>query len=198
MLTGWNTACRLSSRGLSFDREQTATILANILIKLGLLNNDLDYHFYRIAMVIRFIFFGYQKWFDYETQALPPYIGHGPPLSWMYHVFGVRGATWFLGVAEWLFATLLLVGFWNKRLGILGALGCCFSFISTITIIPFIPDGWAPSAGGFPAMTERVAFLMKDLALLAVSVYLLRQDVIRASLPAKRSPEAVATQIQHT
>ena len=61
MLTGWNTACRLSSRGLSFDREQTATILANILIKLGLLNNDLDYHFYRIAMVIRFIFFGYQK-----------------------------------------------------------------------------------------------------------------------------------------
>ena len=54
--------------------------------------------------------------------------------------------------------------------------------IATSTIIPFIPDGWAASAGGFPAMTERVAFLMKDLVLLGVSVYLLRQDVIRASL----------------
>ena len=66
---------------------------------------------------------------------------------------------------------------------ILGALGSCFSFIATTTIIPFMPNGWAASAGGLPAMTERVAFLMKDLVLLVVSVYLLRQDVIRASLP---------------
>jgi uncharacterized membrane protein YkgB len=59
--------------------------------------------------------------------------------------------------------------------------------IATSTIIPFIPDGWAASAGGFPAMTERVAFLMKDLVLLGVCVYLLRQDVIRVSLPATES-----------
>jgi hypothetical protein len=30
-------------------------------------------------------------------------------------------------------------------------------------------------------MTETVAFLLKDLVLLAVSVYLLRQDVIKAA-----------------
>jgi hypothetical protein len=40
---------------------------------------------------------------------------------------------------------------------------------------------WAASAGGFPAMTERVAFLMKDIALFAVSFYLLKQDLVRAS-----------------
>jgi uncharacterized membrane protein YphA (DoxX/SURF4 family) len=88
---------------------------------------------------------------------------------------------WFLGVAEWTFGLLLVLGFWNKQLGILGALGACFTFIATATIIPFMPDGWAPSAGGFPAMTERVAFLMKDLVLLAASFYLLRQDVLRAA-----------------
>jgi hypothetical protein len=49
-------------------------------------------------------------------------------------------------------------------------------------LIQFIPNGWAPSAGGFPAMTETVAFLMKDLVLLAVSFYLLKQDVVRATL----------------
>ena len=87
----------------------------------------------------------------------------------------------FLGVAEWTFGLLLLLGFWNKQLGILGALGACFTFIATSTIIPFMPDGWAPSAGGFPAMTEKVAFLMKDLVLLAASFYLLRQDVLRAA-----------------
>ena len=156
--------------------------VTGILIRLGILKNDLDYHLLRTSMVIIFLFFGYQKWFEYEAQALLPYIGHGPLIFWMYPVFGVRGATYFLGVAEWLFGALLLAGYWNKILGILGALGSCFSFIATTTIIPFMPDGWAASAGGFPAMTERVAFLMKDLVLLAVSVYLLRQDVIRASL----------------
>jgi uncharacterized membrane protein YkgB len=49
---------------------------------------------------------------------------------------------------------------------------------SSVTIIPFMPDGWAASAGGFSAMTEKVAFLMKDLVLLAVSFYLLKQDVV--------------------
>ncbi|MGC1967388.1 MAG: DUF417 family protein [Candidatus Acidiferrales bacterium] len=61
------------------------------------------------------------------------------------------------------------MGFWNKTAGVLGAPGGIASFVSTTTIIPFMPDGWAASAGGFRAMTERVAFLMKDLALLAVS-----------------------------
>jgi uncharacterized membrane protein YkgB len=156
--------------------------LISTLIKLGIRKDDLDYHFIRVSMVIIFLFFGYQKWFEYEAQALIPYISHGPLIFWLYPVFGVRGATWFLGVAEWTFGALLFAGFWNKKLGILGALGSCFSFIATVTIIPFIPNGWAPSAGGFPAMTETVAFLLKDLVLLAVSVYLLRQDVIRVIL----------------
>ena len=81
-----------------------------------------------------------------------------------------------------MFGALLFLGFWNKKLGILGALGSCVTFIMTITIIPFMPDGWNESAGGFPAMQGNVAFLMKDLVLFAVSVYLLKQDVERASL----------------
>jgi uncharacterized membrane protein YkgB len=97
----------------------------------------------------------------------------------LYPVLGVRGATWFLGVSEWTFGTLLFLGFWNKKLGILGAVGSCVTFICTATIIPFMPNGWAASAGGFPAMTEHVAFLMKDIVLFSVSFYLLRQDVIR-------------------
>jgi uncharacterized membrane protein YkgB len=166
-------------------------LITNLLIKLGILKEDLDYHFIRASMVVIFLFFGYQKWFQYEAQALIPYFTHGPLIFWMYPVFGARGATWFLGVAEWAFGLLLFAGFWNKKLGILGALGSTFSFLATISIIPFIPNGWAPSAGGFPAMTETVAFLLKDLVLLAVSVYLLRQDVIRVSAGAEHSSKYV-------
>jgi uncharacterized membrane protein YkgB len=120
--------------------------ITRALVKLGILRQDLDYHLIRTSMVVIFLFFGYQKWFDYEAQALIPYISHGPLIFWLYKVFGVRGACWFLGVAEWFFCILLFGGFWNKRLGILGALGGIVSFLSTITIIPFIPNG-GPSAG---------------------------------------------------
>ena len=166
--------------------------LARVLVRLGVLTEDLDYHLIRASMVIIFFFFGYQKWWAYEAERLIPYISNGPLIFWLYPAFGMRGATWFLGVSEWTFGTLLFLGFWNKRLGILGALGSCATFIGTVTIIPFMPDGWDASAGGFPAMTGNVPFLMKDIVLLAVSVYLLRQDVMRVLSAAKQKHEMSA------
>jgi len=156
--------------------------LINHLAKIRLLKGELDYHLVRASMVIIYFFFGYQKWFDYEVKELIPFFTHGPLIFWMYAVFGIKGSTYFLGVSEWLFGALLLAGFWNKKLGVLGALGSVATFLCTVTIIPFMPDGWAKSAGGFPAMVGNVAFLMKDVVLLAVSVYLLKQDLIRATL----------------
>jgi uncharacterized membrane protein YkgB len=111
--------------------------------------------------------------------VLIPYISNGPLIFWLYPVFGIRGASWFLGVSEWLFGTLLFLGFWDKRAGVLGALGSVATFVGTVTIIPFMPDGWAASAGGFPAMTGNIPFLMKDVVLLAASIYLLKEDVVR-------------------
>src|SRR5215510_2240381 len=149
------------------------------LLRSGLLTGDLDYHIVRASMVILFFFFGYQKWWAYEAARLEPFISNGPLIWWLYPVFGHQGASWFLGVCEWTFGALIFGGFWDKRLGILGALGSTATFIATVTIIPFMPDGWDPVAG-FPAMTGNVPFLMKDVVLLAVSLYLLRQDVVRA------------------
>jgi uncharacterized membrane protein YkgB len=168
--------------------------LVNVLTRIGLLKEDLDYHLLRASMVLIFLLFGYQKWFDYEAQMLIPYISNGPFISWLYPVFGVRGAAWFLGCSEWLFGALLFLGFWNKRLGVLGALGSIVTYIGTVSIIPFMPNGWAASAGGFPAMAGNVPFLMKDVVLLAVSVYLLKQDVARLALPARKT--VVASPVQ--
>jgi uncharacterized membrane protein YkgB len=167
------------------------TSLISLLARSGLLAKDLDYHLIRASMVAIFVLFGYQKWFEYEAQVLIPFISNGPLIFWLYPAFGVHGASWFLGVAEWLFGALLFLGFWNKRLGILGAIGSVITFVMTVTIIPFIPNGWDPVAG-FPAMTGNVAFLMKDLVLLAASIYLLKQDVVRVSLEANSSTASVA------
>jgi uncharacterized membrane protein YkgB len=159
--------------------RRSIELLANVLTRLGVLRDDADYHLLRAAMVIIFFFFGYQKWFAYEVDRLTPFISNGPLIFWLYPLFGMRGARVFLGVSEWTFGALLFLGFWNKGLGVLGALGSTATFVGTVTIIPFMPEGWDAAAGGFPAMTGNVPFLMKDVVLLAVSVYLLKQDVQR-------------------
>jgi uncharacterized membrane protein YkgB len=153
--------------------------LVSVLARTGLLKEDLDYHLLRAAMVIIFAWFGYDKWFEAEIRGLLPLITHGPLTFWTIPVLGIRGTAVFLGSFEWTSGLLLLLGFWNKKLGVLGALGSTATFISTLTILPFAPDAWDAGAGGFPAMAMNAAFLLKDLVLLVVSIYLLRQDVAR-------------------
>jgi uncharacterized membrane protein YkgB len=156
--------------------------LVRALARSGLLRDGLDHRLVRASMVLIFVLFGYQKWWEYEAQTLIPFISNGPLTSWMYPVFGLHRASYFLGVSEWLTAALLVWGFWNPRAGILGAALSVATFLTTVTIIPYMPDGW-DEAAGFPAMKGNVAFLMKDFVLLAVSVYLLRHDVTRVVYP---------------
>jgi uncharacterized membrane protein YkgB len=67
--------------------------LIEALTKSGILKGDLDYRLIRSSMVIVFLLFGYQKWFEYEAQVLIPFISNGPLISWMYPAFGIRGAS---------------------------------------------------------------------------------------------------------
>jgi uncharacterized membrane protein YkgB len=156
--------------------------LINALARSRLLKGGLDLHLVRGSMVLIFLLFGYQKWWEYEAQTLVPFINNGPLTFWMYPVFGLHGASYFLGVSEWLTAALLIWGFWNPKAGVFGAILSIATFVTTVAIIPFLPDGW-DAAAGFPAMKGNVAFLTKDVVFLAVSVYLLKQDVARASSP---------------
>jgi uncharacterized membrane protein YkgB len=151
------------------------------LARLDIVRGDFDYHFMRATMAVVFFVFGTQKWIDYEAHAIIPFISHGPLIFWLYPLFGVRGAAFFLGSAEWLFGLLLLLGFWSKKLGMLGALGSCATYVATVTIIPFFPDPWVESVGGFPAATLPYLFLIKDIVLLSASVYLLKEDILRSS-----------------
>ena len=99
----------ISGKAVTPAFVQIMNLLTKILAKLGLLKEDLDYHVVPASMVIIYFFFGYQKWFGYEAQTLIPFINNGPLISWMYPVFGIQGASWFLGVSEWLFGALVVL-----------------------------------------------------------------------------------------
>ena len=152
-----------------------------------LFRSDLDRHLIRAAMVFTFFAFSIQKWTQYTAQMLVPLISHSPIVFWLEPVFGVRGAGYFLGTTETIFGSLIFLGFWSPRLGILGALGSIVTFIGTTSIIFFLPDAWAREAGGFPIMTLPLGFLIKDVLFLAASFYLLKQDLARAALGITRS-----------
>jgi uncharacterized membrane protein YkgB len=145
--------------------------------------SGLDRHLIRAAMVFTFFAFSVQKWSQYTSEMLVPLISHSPVVFWLLPVFGVRGAGYFLGTSETLFGTLIFLGYWIPRLGILGALGS----IVTTSIIPFLPGAWAQEAGGFPIMTLPTGFLTKDVLFLITSFYLLKQDLTRAALEMTRS-----------
>lgn len=151
------------------------------LSRMSFFQGQAGHHLVRVAMVFTFLIFGYQKWFSFEAHQITTFIQHSPLVFWLLPAFGVHGAGFFLGSTEWLFGILIFLGFWNRKLGMLGALGSIVTFAGTVTIIPFLPHAWASEAGGFPAMYLPVAFLVKDVLFLAVSVYLLQHDVKRAA-----------------
>jgi uncharacterized membrane protein YkgB len=104
-----------------------------------LFRSDLDNHLIRAAMVFTFFAFSIQKWTQYTAEMLVPLISHSPVVFWLIPAFGVRGTGYFLGTTETLFGTLIFLGYWSRRLGILGALGSIVTFIGTTSIIPFLP-----------------------------------------------------------
>jgi hypothetical protein len=80
------------------------------LIKLGILKKDLDYHLLRALMVMIFLFFGYQKWFergagfDYLYQSWPPHLLVVPRLrhAWSNLLSWRRGMAIRSTVARWI------------------------------------------------------------------------------------------------
>jgi uncharacterized membrane protein YkgB len=150
------------------------------LSRLRLFQSDLDCKLIRGAMVFIFYAFGIQKWNAYTSTMLVPLISHSPVVFWLEPVFGARGAGVFLGTSELTFGTLMLLGYWNSKIGLLGALGSIVTYVGTVSIIFFLPNAWAKEAGGFPIMTLPLGFLFKDVLFLVVSFYLLKRDLVSA------------------
>jgi hypothetical protein len=68
---------------LRLEKEVPMTFIVNRLANTWLVRKDIEYHLLRASMVVIFLFFGYQKWFDYEAQVLIPYISNGPLIFWL-------------------------------------------------------------------------------------------------------------------
>src|ERR1700752_4344024 len=74
----------------------------------------------RWVMVIIFISFGMQKFTLQSAQGIAQFITNSPFISWL-SIFGLRGEAYFLGVAEFVIAALLVAGAFNPVLSAIGS-----------------------------------------------------------------------------
>jgi uncharacterized membrane protein YkgB len=110
------------------------------------------------------------------VEALKPLVA--PWLAWMYAAFGEAGASYLLGGVEITTALLLLASAWVPRAGVIGGALATLIFLTTTSLLFAMPI-WEPAADGFPALSGAGQFLLKDVALLGVSLVVLGESTAR-------------------
>jgi len=130
------------------------------------------------AMAVIFLWFGFMKFTDYEAASIAGLIMNSPLVGWWHAVLGIKGATVMLGVFEVLTGLLLALRVVSPRISTVGAAMSALTFLITLTFLFTTPGVGEARAGGFPALSVLPGqFLLKDLVLLTVSLYLLGESL---------------------
>jgi uncharacterized membrane protein YkgB len=131
-----------------------------------------------VGVILPLLMIGLNKFQPFEVELLKPLIGGTPWLAWMLGVFGDVGTARLLGVVEMLTAALLILSPWSPRAALAGGVLASGTFAVTCSTLLALPV-WEPSAGGFPFLSFPGTFLIKDVALLGVSLVVLGEALAR-------------------
>jgi uncharacterized membrane protein YkgB len=127
----------------------------------------------RYALVIVIGWFGAMKFTYYESHGISALVANSPFMSWIYNIMSISGFGRVLGLVELLTAALLALKPWFPKASILGGLLASLLFVSTLSFMITTPGIGEESAGGFPVLSANGQFLVKDIALLGLSLWLL-------------------------
>src|SRR4051794_37088575 len=128
----------------------------------------------RYGLVVVVAWIGLMKFTAYEAEGIRPFVAHSPLMSWGYGFMSVRGFSAVLGVVEVATALLIAARPFSPRASALGSALAVGMFLTTLSFLVTTPGVWEPSLGGFPALSAVPGqFLIKDLALLGISLWTL-------------------------
>jgi reactive chlorine resistance protein C len=133
----------------------------------------------RYGLVVVIAWIGALKFTAYEAKGIQPLVANSPFMSWVYEIFSVNTFSALLGVVEITTAVLLAIKPFSPRLSALGSVLATGLFVATITFLFTTPGVGEAAAGGFPVLSATGQFLIKDVALLGLSVWTLA-DSLRA------------------
>src|SRR4051812_9114467 len=127
---------------------------------------------YGLVVVVGWI--GLMKFTAYEAEGIRPFVANSPLMSWVYGLMSVQGFSALLGGVEVAIAILIATHPLSARASALGSALAVGMFLTTLSFLVTTPGVWEPSLGGFPALSAIPGqFLIKDLALLGISLWTL-------------------------
>lgn len=129
-------------------------------LRIGRTIENLGANVLRYSLVFFLLFFGALKWTLDEAQAVNPLIANSPFLSWAHHLFGVQGASEFIGVIELGVAVLIALRRWKPLLSAWGSVLAVGMFLVTLSFLFTTPN-----------VQQEVPFLLKDVSLLGAALW---------------------------
>ena len=127
---------------------------------------------YGLVVVVGWI--GLMKFTAYEAEGISAFVANSPLMSWVYGLISVPGFSAMLGVVEVTIALLIAARPFSPRVSAVGSALAVGMFLTTLSFLVTTPGVWAAEAGGFPALSGAPGqFLIKDLALLGISLWTL-------------------------
>ncbi|MEO5658305.1 MAG: DUF417 family protein [Polaromonas sp.] len=146
----------------------------------------------RWSLVLIFFWFGFLKFTAYEAEGIAPFAMNSPLLSWAYQMLGQRGFAMALGVVELSIGVLIALRPVSPQLSGIGSVGSIITYLITLSFLLSTPGVWQEGYG-FPFLSGKVGqFLIKDVVLLAASVWTAGEAFAAARMQAQ--PARVAPQ----
>lgn len=132
-----------------------------------------------LSLAVIYFWFGGMKFTGYEAEGLVPLVSNSPLLGWFYDLLSVRGFSAFLGVVEVGIGLLVLAGLFKPSTSVVGGLLSAGLFATTLSFMATTPGTFEPSLG-FPAISVAPGqFLLKDIGLLAISLWVFADSARR-------------------
>ena len=131
-----------------------------------------------VAITVIYAWFGGMKFTAYEAQGLVDLVSNNPLVSWMYSILSVRGFSSFLGVLEISIGALIAARLVSPVYSLVGGVLSSGLFVTTISFMITTPGVVVPELG-FPAISVAPGqFLLKDVGLLALSLWIAMDSLI--------------------
>ena len=131
----------------------------------------------RYGLVIVLAWFGAMKFTYYESHGISHWVANSPLLSWVYHIISIDAFGRLNGSVELITAALLAVKPWFPKASVVGGIFASLFFVTTLSFMITTPGTGEASAGGFPVLSADGEFLMKDIALIGLALWLLADAI---------------------
>jgi reactive chlorine resistance protein C len=123
----------------------------------------------RYGLVAILLLIGGLKFTHGEAMGIQPLVSHSPLMFWLYSVTSVDGTARIIGTIEIIAGLLIASRPFSASISAVGGVLAILIFLITLSFMLSTPGVWDPM---FPALSFVGAFLVKDIALLACTVFI--------------------------